>query len=298
MDTFVNLHTHTLFSKQDAIIKIDELVKKVEEYGQNAIAVTDHASTAAHYYLQKACEGTDIKPIFGNEFYTVPFYGRKTQDRNHLVCLGMTDEGVKNINRLQDIAVHNRYYKPLVSHEILEDYTEGIFATSACSLGIISECILQDKFEEAANYANWFMEIFDGNFALELQMHPEYEDQFFINDALTFLSKELDIPLTISTDAHFLMEEDADIRRIIQCIAWKTLYKDGRDSLLSNCLGNTDIVLKNAKLMDFDLNIVHKAINNTKKIAEKCNGTLCNSDRKIPVFDKFEEFDKLFEEEL
>lgn len=296
MDNFVNLHVHSMFSKQDAVIKIDELVNKVIEYGQNAVAVTDHSSTSAHYYLKKECEERGIKPIFGNEFYTNLSYENKTRDRNHLVCLAMTDEGVRNINRLQDIAVHNRYYKPIVSHEILPDYTEGIFATSACSLGVIPQMILQDDMLKAEEYSNWFMDIFDGNFALELQMHPEYEEQYKINNGLVALSEQLDIPLTISSDAHFIDENDADLRRAIQCIAWHKLYKDGQESLKSNCLGNTDIIKSKAENTGFDQSIVDKAIKQTRIIAEKCNADLCNEERKVPIFDKYQEFDKLFKE--
>lgn len=296
MDNFVNLHVHSMFSKQDAVIKIDELVNKVIEYGQNAVAVTDHSSTSAHYYLKKECEERGVKPIFGNEFYTNLSYDNKTRDRNHLVCLAMTDEGVRNINRLQDIAVHNRYYKPIVSHEILPDYTEGIFATSACSLGVIPQMILQDDMLKAEEYSNWFMDIFDGNFALELQMHPEYEEQYKINNGLVALSEQLDIPLTISSDAHFIDENDADLRRAIQCIAWHKLYKDGQESLKSNCLGNTDIIKSKAENTGFDQSIVDKAIKQTRIIAEKCNADLCNEERKVPIFDKYQEFDKLFKE--
>ena len=296
MDNFVNLHVHSMFSKQDAVIKIDELVNKVIEYGQNAVAVTDHSSTSAHYYLKKECEERGVKPIFGNEFYTNLSYDNKTRDRNHLVCLAMTDEGLRNINRLQDVAVHNRYYKPIVSHEILPDYTEGIFATSACSLGVIPQMILQDDMLKAEEYSNWFMDIFDGNFALELQMHPEYEEQYKINNGLVALSEQLDIPLTISSDAHFIDENDADLRRAIQCIAWHKLYKDGQESLKSNCLGNTDIIKSKAENTGFDQSIVDKAIKQTRIIAEKCNADLCNEERKVPIFDKYQEFDKLFKE--
>lgn len=298
MDDFVNLHVHTLFSKQDAIIKIDDLVNKVKEYGQFAIAVTDHSSTAAHYYLNESCKKQGIKPIFGNEFYTNISYEHKDRNRNHLVCLGMTDEGVRNINRLQNIAVlpEHRYYKPIVSEEILPDFTEGIFATSACSLGKISQLILSNQFDDAIDYCEWFADIFNENFALELQMHPDYPDQKFVNNNLVSLSEELGIPLIVTSDAHFLVKEDADIRRDIQCIAWKKLYKDGRDSLLSNCLGNTEIIIQNAKLSGFDVDIIKKAIKNTNKIAKKCNGQLCDSERKVPVFNKFKEFDELFNE--
>lgn len=296
MDNFVNLHVHSMFSKQDAVIKIDELVNKVIEYGQNAVAVTDHSNTAAHYYLKKECEKKAIKPIYGCEFYTNISYENKTRDRNHLVCLAMNDEGVKNINRLQNIAAHNRYYKPIVSHEILPDYTEGIFATSACSLGIIPQMILNDDLLKAEEYCNWFMDIFNENFALELQMHPEYKEQYKINNGLVTLSEQLGVPLTVSSDAHFLTEDDRDLRKVVQAIAWKKQYKDVGDSLKSNCLGNSEIIKNNASQMGFDLTIAEKAIDFTNVIASKCNANLCSEDRKIPVFDKHEEFDVLFEE--
>lgn len=298
MDNFVNLHVHSLFSKQDSVIKINELVQQVKEYGQDTVALTDHSSTAGHYYFKKECEKVGIKPIFGNEFYTNISYENKTRKRNHLLCLAMNDEGLININKLQNIAVHNSYYKPIVSHEILEDYTNGIFATSACSLGIIPQMILENNISQAIEYCNWLNNLFDGNFALELQMHPDYQDQLKINKVLVELSDELSIPLVVTSDSHFLKEEDGDTRRIIQSISWKKLYKDVNDSLKSNCLGNSDIILKNATLSGFDTDIVNKAIKNTRKIADKCNANLCSTDRKVPIFEKFGEFDELFEKVL
>ena len=142
------------------------------------------------------------------------------------------------------------------------------------------------------------MDIFNEHFALELQMHPDYPEQNKINNVLVELSDRLNIPLTISSDAHFIDASDSDLRRVIQCIAWKTQYKDGKDSLKSNCLGNSDIILHNARLSNFDIDIAKKAIQNTQKIADKCNGNLCSSERKVPIFNKHQEFDKLFDEEL
>lgn len=295
MDDFVNLHVHTLFSTQDSVIKIDELVHKVKEYEQFAVAVTDHSSTSAHYYLNEACKNNNIKPIFGNEFYTNPSYEEKSRDRNHLVCLALNQEGVKNINKLQNEAVIHQYYKPIVSEEILSNYAEGIFATSACSLGRIPQLILQNDLDGAEFYCNLFSEIFDNNFALELQLHPEYQDQYKINNSLIQLSERTNIPLIVTTDAHFLTKDDMDTRKAIQCIAWKKTYDEGRESLFSNCLGNTEIILKNAELSGFDIDIIKKAIKNTNTIAQRCNGVLCDSDRKVPIFTKHEEFDELFQ---
>lgn len=296
MDNFVNLHVHTLFSKQDAVIKINELIEKVIEYGQDTIAITDHSSTAGHWYLKQACKDKGIKPIFGNEFYTNLSYENKTRNRNHLVCLAMTNEGVKNINRLQDIAVHNQYYKPIVSHEILPEYTEGIFATSACSLGIIPQSILNNDMIKAEEYCNWFMDIFDGNFALELQFHPDYREQYKVNNGLLELHDRTAIPLTVSSDSHFIDNSDMDLRKAIQAIAWHKKFNELEDSLKSNCLGNSEIIKRNANQMSFDSDILDKALKQTIIIANKCNASLPSEDRKVPVFNKHLEFNNLFRE--
>lgn len=297
-DLFVNLHCHTLYSKQDSIIKIDELVSKVKEYGQEACAVTDHSSTASFYSFKQECLKQDIKPIYGNEFYMNQNYEEKTRNRDHLVCLAMTDEGLKNINRLQDIAVRHHYYKPIVSYDILPEYTEGIYATSACSLGAIAKLLLANNIDEAWDCCDWFMDIFNENFSLELQIHPDYTDQFRINEGLVKLHDLTGIPLTVSTDAHYLDESYRDTRRIIQAISWHKLYDEVEDSLKSNCLGSTSLIMGFAKETNLDLNIVSKAIKQTNRIAQLCNADLCSEDRKVPVFDKYKEFDKLFDEVL
>lgn len=297
-DLFVNLHCHTLYSKQDSIIKIDELVSKVKEYGQNACAVTDHSSTASFYYFKQECLKQGIKPIYGNEFYVNLNDNLKTRNRDHLICLAMNDEGVKNINRMQDIAVRNHYYKPILPYNDLINHSEGIYVTSACSLGAIPKLLYHNKIDNAWDCCDWFMEVFDGNFSLELQMHPDYSEQYTINERLVKLHDLTGIPLVVTTDAHFLDNSYRDIRRIIQAIAWHKQYDEVDDSLKSNCLGNTDLIMGFAKEMDFDLNIVSRAIKNTNQIAQLCNADLCSEDRKVPIFDKYQEFDKLFDEVL
>lgn len=297
-DLFVNLHVHTLYSKQDSIIKIEDLVKKVSEFGQSACAVTDHSSTASYYYFKKECLNYDIKPIYGNEFYMNKNYEEKSRNREHVICLAMNDEGLRNINRMQDIAVRHHYYKPILSYEMLGQYNYGVYATSACSLGVIPQLILDNNMDEAWDWCDWFMETFDGNFSLELQIHPEYSEQQTINNGLVKLHDLIGIPLTVATDAHYLDESYRDTRRIVQAISWHKQYDEVEDSLKSNCLGSTDLIIDFAKELDFDLNIVSKAIKQTSKIADMCNADLCNSDRKVPVFDKYDEFDKLFEEVL
>ena len=295
-DLFVNLHCHTLYSKQDSIIKINELADKVKYFGQEACAVTDHSSTASFYYFKKEANRVGIKPIYGNEFYLNQNDNLKSRKRDHLVCLAMNDEGLKNINRMQDIAVRNHYYKPILPYDSLIDYSDGIYVTSACSLGAIAKLLLHNKIDSAWDCCDWFMEVFDENFSLELQIHPEYKEQQLINEGLIKLHDLTGIPLTVSTDAHFLDESYRDTRRIIQAISWKKLYDEVAESLKSNCVGSTDLIMGFASELDMDLNVISKAIKQTNKISKLCNADLCSEDRKVPIFSKYDEFDKLFEE--
>lgn len=297
MDKFVNLHLHSCASLQDSIIRIPDLVKKVKEYGQSAVAVTDHSSCASWIELNNECN--DIKPIFGNEFYCIPQYIKGSRRRDHLVLLAMNQTGLINIRRLQRIAVEHSYYKPLLSYEILEQTShDGIYCTSACSLSSISKCILNDNITGAMEYAEYFNDLFDGNFALELQFHPDYSEQAVINEKLVEIGDKLDIPLTVSCDSHFVDEQDRDLRKIVQAISWNKLYHDEDlyDSLKSNCIGNSDLIKKFAVESNFQyMHVVSSAIKQTQKIANMCNAKIESPERRIPVFDKYDELNELFE---
>lgn len=297
-DNFVNLHVHTVASLQDSVIRVNDLVKKVQEYNQSAVAVTDHSSCASWIEFSDCCEGTDIKPIFGNEFYCTAKNGDRSE-KHHLVLLAMNKDGLVNIRRLQRNAVENFYYKPLLSYDILEQLPHyGIYCTSACSQSSISRAILENNMPLAETYCEYFNDMFDGHFSLELQFHPGYKDQAPINEALVDLSDKLSIPLTVSCDSHFLDENDRQLRKIIQAIAWKKQWNDDSlyDSLVSNCVGNSELIQKFAKDSKFPyMHVVQQAINQTSKIAEMCEAKLDEPQTRVPIFDKHNEFIELFE---
>lgn len=299
MNNFKNLHLHTEYSLNDSVIRIPELIQTLKKYNQNTCAITDHASCAGWIEFDTECQKNNIKPIFGNEFYCNKNYENKTKERDHLVLLAKTDIGVKRIRELQRIAVENFYYKPILSYKTLLENTEGLYCTSACSLGTTAKLILENKYDEALNFVSKFYEAFNKNFSLELQMHPLYNDQYTINDELVKLHDETGIPLTISTDAHFINENNRDLRRVVQAAAWHKLYDDLEDSLPSNCVGNDDIIIQNAIESNFeDINIIQKAIKQTDKIAEMCNGKLPTPERAIPVFDKYSHYEELLAQQL
>ena len=297
MDNFVNLHLHTEASLQDSVIRVKDLVKKVEEYSQSAVAVTDHSSVASWVDLSRECEGTSIKPIFGNEFYCSKTYEEKSRDRDHLVLLALNHDGLVNIRRFQRIAVEHFYYRPILSYKTIEELDhDGIYCTSACALGVIAKSILDNNIQGAIHYAEKFNSLFNGNFALELQFHPDFAQQGIVNEKLVEISDKLDIPLTVSCDSHFIDEDDRDLRRIVQAISWHKQYEEVEESLKSNCIGNSELVKKFAIESNFHyMDVVPKAIKHTNKIASMCNAKLETPERRIPVFDKHDELNDLFE---
>lgn len=298
-DSFVNLHVHTVASLQDSVIKLPGLINKVGEYGQSAVAITDHSSCASWIEFNELCKDTDIKPIFGNEFYCSPKGVEKDKNRDHLALLAMNKDGLINIRRLQRLAVENFYYKPILSYDTLEESPHyGIYCTSACSLSSISKAILDNNMPLAEDYCEYFNDLFDGNFSLELQFHPEYQEQSIINEKLVDLSDKLGIPLTVSCDSHFLDETDRELRKILQAISWKKKWNDEdlNDSLKSNCIGNSNLIKTFALESKFPyMHVVQQAINQTSKIANMCEAKLEEPQRRIPVFTKHNEFNKLFE---
>lgn len=298
MDNFVNLHVHTNDSLQDSVINVNDLANLVQKYGQSAVAVTDHSSCAAWLGLNNACKDTNVKPIFGNEFYCYPKGVSKTKNRDHLVMLAMNQDGLINIRRFQRLAVENSYYVPILPYDVLESNPHyGIYCTSACSLSTISKAILNNDMKMAEEYCEYFNDIFNGHFALELQFHPDYSDQYLINEKLVDLSDKLSIPLTVSCDSHFLDENDRELRRVLQAISWKKQWNDEdlKSSLKSNCVGNSDLIKQFALETKFPyMHVVQQAINQTQKIADMCEAKLEEPERRIPIFNKHNEFKELF----
>lgn len=300
-DNFVNLHLHTEASLQDSIITIPSLYNQVNEYHQEAVAVTDHGSCAAwtefdDFFNKKG----NIKPIFGAEFYCTSHFIQdiNKRRRDHLVMLAMDNEGLINIRRIQKLSQAYHYYKPLVFYdEVLNEFpVNGIFATSACSLSTISNCILENDMKSARQYAEYFYDLFDGNFALELQPHYEYKDQYIINEGVTKLSEQLDFPIIVTCDSHFCNEEENfgdnnkeenELRKIIKAITYHKQISDPSlfNSLKSNCIGNSELIREFFALSNFEhQDVIDIAINNTNYIAKMCNAKLDEAERHIPNF--------------
>lgn len=300
MDKFVNLHLHTDASLGDSVIKVEDLIKKVEEYGQGYCAITDHSSLMNHYAFQQACQNNgNVRPIFGNEFYCkTSLYKPSGKTRYHLVCLAMNEQGLQNIRKMQRISVKDHFYwKPLLPHPILFENTEGIFVSTACSLSYINQMFLEEKDDKAYDFFNKLLDNFGNkNVAIELQYHFEYKDQSFLNQKLIELYDNTDAKLIINTfDSHCLTDKDRILRKKIQSINWKKPEEDIPDTLKSNVLGNTELCFKFAHESGIeDDNLIQKCIDNTHKIAEKIYFEPQTYGRVIPKFTAHKEFKKIF----
>lgn len=302
-DKFVNLHLHTHYSIGDATIRIPDLFYSVEKNGQKAVAITDHGSIEGWSEFHLLGQDTNVKPIFGCEFYCKPTL-KKPIDRSryHLVVLAKNDEGVKTISKLQFISVKHKYYKPLLPYPVLFDNAENLFVSTACSLGTVGQALdpsnEKHKPEEAEVFINQLLDVFGKeNVALEFQFHPKYPQQKVINEKLTDLYYGTDAKYCIATtDAHFINESMT--RRMLQADNWHKQYDDVAPSLNSNCLGTSDIVKNNAKESGFlQMALVDDMIENTSIIADKCNVNIVNNinqSRILPRFNKHREFKKIF----
>lgn len=302
-DNFVNLHLHSEASVGDSVIKIPQLIQQVGEYQQDYVAVTDHGSVANWYSLQKSCEGTNIKPLYGNEFYCKTTLDKpKDQTRYHIVCIAMSPKGAENINRMQGISLSHKYYKPLLPHQVLMTYTEDVFVSTACSLSYINQQLWNGNKDVAYDFLNALLDAFGkDNVAIELQYHPTLmlDGRYWqneLNNELIEMYDNTDAKWIINTfDSHCLLDKDRMLRRVLMHKNWKKPIDEINETLKSNVLGNTDLSYQFAHESGIeDDNLIQKCIDNTHKIAEKCYFDMPKYKRVIPHFDKHKEFKEIF----
>ena len=302
-DNFVNLHLHSEASVGDSVIKIPQLIQQVGEHQQDYVAVTDHGSVANWYSLQKSCEGTNIKPLYGNEFYCKTTLDKpKDQTRYHIVCIAMSPKGAENINRMQGISLSHKYYKPLLPHQVLMTYTEDVFVSTACSLSYINQQLWNGNKDVAYDFLNALLDAFGkDNVAIELQYHPTLmlDGRYWqneLNNELIEMYENTDAKWIINTfDSHCLLDKDRMLRRVLMHKNWKKPIDEINETLKSNVLGNTELSYQFAHESGIeDDNLIQKCINNTHKIAEKCYFDMPKHKRVIPHFDKHKEFKQIF----
>lgn len=269
---FVHLHIHSEYSLLDGANRIKDLPVRAKELGMNAIAITDHGVMFGAIDFYKACKANGVKPIIGCEVYVAP-RGRKDKEPkidekyNHLILLAKNNEGYKNLAKLVSWGfTEGFYYKPRIDKEILEKYHEGIICLSACLAGEVNQAILNNNIEEAKKVALWFKNLFGEDYYLEVQNNG-IKEQVLVNQKLVDLSRELNIPLVATNDAHYLKKEDAYNHEVLLCIqTGKKMTDEDRMRFDTD-----ELYVKSPEEMIEYFKNIPEAIENTVKIAEKCN---------------------------
>ena len=294
MPNFTHLHVHTEYSLLDGSSKIKEITKHAAELGMNSLAITDHGVMYGVIDFYEAARSNGIKPIIGCEIYVSPgsrFDKEKQSGEgkyNHLILLAENNQGYQNLMKIVSIGfTEGFYYKPRVDYEILEKYHEGIIATSACLAGIIPRTLTMGMYDDAVKEAIRLRDIFgENNFFLELQDHG-IAAQKQVNRQLIKMSDETGIPLICTNDVHYTYKEDADAHDILLCIQTQTTVNDENRMRYPG----GQYYLKSPEEMADLFDYVPEALENTQKIADRCNVTIEFGVTKLPRFKYPDEFE-------
>ena len=292
MSKFVHLHVHSEFSLLDGANRIKDLPVRAKELGMDSIAITDHGVMFGVIDFYKACKANGVKPIIGCEVYVAP---RTRFDKepgidnkyNHLILLAKNNNGYKNLSKLVSLGfLDGYYYKPRIDKEILEKYHEDLICCSACLAGELPQAILKDDMKKAEETALWFKNLFGEDYYLEVQANS-LREQALVNQKLIMLSKKLDIAIVATNDAHYLKKEDYYNHEVLLCVqTGKRMTDEDRMSFSTN-----DFYIKSPEEMEEYFANVPEALENTVKVAEKCNVEFEFGNTILPNYDVPPEFE-------
>ena len=285
---FAHLHVHTEYSLLDGSNKIKEYVARVKELGMNSAAITDHGVMYGVIDFYREAKKAGIKPILGCEVYVAPnsrFDRELTggEDRYyHLVLLAENNIGYANLMKIVSKGfVDGYYYKPRVDKALLREYHEGIIALSACLAGEIPRYITKGLYDNAKKTALEYQEIFGkGNFFLELQDHG-IPEQGIVNQRLLQMSEDLGIELVATNDIHYTYAEDEKPHDILLCIQTGKKLQDENRMRYEGGQYYVKSPEEMAELFPYAL----QALENTQKIADRCDVEIEFGVTKLPKYD-------------
>ncbi len=284
---FTHLHLHTEYSLLDGCCRINRLFDAVKARGQSAVAVTDHGVMYGVIDFYKAAKRCGIKPIIGCEVYVAPksrFDKQKTADNaySHLVLLCENNEGYQNLIKLVSLGFTDGFYsKPRIDRELLQKYHTGLIALSACLAGEIPRAILENDYQKALNTALWYKNLFGAdNYFLELQDHG-LPEQKTVNSYIKKLSREADIPLVATNDVHYIEKDDSFMHKVLLCVQTGSKINDKNTLEFKT----EEFYLKAEDEMRALFYDTPEAIDNTQKIADRCNVEFEFGKIKLPFFD-------------
>ena len=292
--SFAHLHTHTEFSILDGSNKIKDYVRRVKALGMDSAAITDHGVMYGVIDYYKECKANDINPVLGCEVYVSPGsrFDREVSNGDdryyHLILLAENNVGYQNLIKIVSTGfIDGFYYKPRVDTETLEKYHEGIICLSACLAGQLPRAIVRGNYAEAKEIALQYQNIFgEGNYFLELQDHG-IPDQKKVIQGLLQLHQETGIPLVATNDCHYTLPEDAEPHDILLCIQTNKKVSD-TDRMRYE---GGQFYVKSEEEMRGLFSYIPEAIDNTQKIADRCNVDIEFGNTKLPHFEVPEGYD-------
>ena len=284
--SFVHLHVHTEYSLLDGACRINGMMDRVKELGQDAIAITDHGVMYGCIDFYKAAKAAGVKPIIGCEVYVAR---RRMSDRihgidndpYHLVLLCKDRRGYENLCLMVSEAfMHGFYGKPRVDLELLEKHHEGLIALSACLAGAVPQYLMAEDYEAAKAYALELARIFgEDNFYLELQDHG-LDEQVAVNQGTMRLARETGLPMVVTNDAHYLRKEDARMQDVLLCVqTGKTVDDENRMKFQTE-----EFYLKSEEELRQLFPNCDEAFENTVRIAQRCNLEFVFNEYHLPAF--------------
>jgi DNA polymerase-3 subunit alpha len=266
---FVHLHNHTEYSFLDGAIKTKDMVAKAVEQGAPAIAITDHGGLFGAMEFYNAAKAGGIKPILGFEAY-ITSGNRTAKDpvRNHLILLAQNNKGWENLMKLSSIGyTEGFYYKPRIDMEVLEEFSEGLIASSACIAGAVPRAMLKGDRDLAIKLTDDYLRIFgEGNFYYELQNHG-MDDEHIAFEQMIDLGQEKGVPFIVTNDAHYLNADDKKAHEVLLCMQTQAKLSDPKRFQFSS----DQFYLKPPEEMALLFPDLPEALTNTVDIAERCN---------------------------
>lgn len=283
---FCHLHTHTEYSLLDGEASIKKLVARVKELGMDSCAITDHGSMYGVVDFYREAKAQGIHPVIGCEVYMAP---RSRFDKvhdidnktSHLILLAENQRGYKNLIKLVSAGyIDGFYYKPRIDFEMLKEHSEGIIALSACIAGEVPKALLRGDYDEAKKIALKYAEVLGkDNYFLEIQDHGLSEQKRIIPDMLR-LSEETGIGLVATNDIHYLKKEDAKYQDVLMCIQMEKKVDDPDRMKFET----EEFYIKSPEEMMSLFEYVPQAIENTEKIAKRCNVDFDFGTRHLPAY--------------
>ena len=290
--SFVGLHTHSDYSLLDGASQLPELVDRVVELGMPAIALTDHGVMYGAIELLKVCKAKGVKPIVGNEMYVIngDITKQERRPRYHQVVLAKNTQGYKNlvklttISHLQGTQGKGIFSRPCISKDLIEQYCEGLIITSGCRAGEVPQAILQGKPEIARRVAQWYKDLFGGDYYIELQDHGYQEDRI-INVELVQIARELDLQIIATNDSHYTTCNDVDSHDALLCIQTGKLITEEKRLRYSG----TEFLKSTQEMKDLFQDhltddVIEEAIATTLQVADKIEEYSIMGKPRIPEY--------------